>query len=54
MGEILYARENSGKGTANIPKRIQNDLEPEEENIDAWMQKERQIMENRCVSKKQN
>ena len=33
-GELLQARENSGKWTANIYRRIQNDLEREEDNID--------------------
>ena len=33
-GGLLQARENSGKWTANIYRRIQNDLEREEDNID--------------------
>jgi len=33
-GGLLRARENSGKWTANIYRRIQNDLEREEDNID--------------------
>ena len=52
-GELLWARENSGKWTANIYWRIHNDLEREGENVDILMYKEKKMedIEKACGKK---